>query len=104
MGFNTSVIVMNDALGSIEHDQSFGEKLSNAIRQFSGEAVDIASGPNVNAASVIETHHSSVTNLLAFGGNYASFLHSTYGYRHHDLESQHQLLQSWAKELGYKLN
>ena len=107
MGFNTSMIVLNDALGEIEKDPDFGLKLGNAIGRLSGphlpHGIDISAGPNVNAATVIETHHADFTTLLAFGGNCVSFLQSSYGYRHNDEAFQVRLLHEWADKLGYEV-
>lgn len=104
MGYNTSVIILNDALGSIEKDTEFGKKVCDAVCRLSGKGdIDISSGCNVNAATVIETHHADFTTLLAFGGNCVSVLGSIYDYKHNEAEVQVRLLQEAADKLGYKL-
>lgn len=108
MGYNTSMIVLNDALGSIEKDQEFGKKVAEAIRHLTlGRpnpfGLDISSGSDVNAASVIETHHADCTTVLAFGGNCASVLFDTFGYRHNEVDMQKRMLEEWANKLGYRL-
>lgn len=104
MGFNTSMIIMNDALDAIEKDPEFGKKVVEAVRRVHREHdIDIPSGPNVNAATVIETHHADVTTILAFGGNYATIIHETYGYRHHDPDFKLRLLKELAESLGFTI-
>ncbi len=105
MGLNTSVIVLNDALRAIEKDIHFGAKLARAIELIHKPLErDISSGCNANAASVIETHHSDFTSIIAFGGNYASVLARAYGPVHHTTESQVKLLEFLAEQLGYKIS
>lgn len=74
MGFNTTVVVMNDALSAIEQDQDFGKRLASAIREvLRGQPVDVsAHGHRVlhcNAATVIETHHADHMVLVQVGMN-----------------------------------
>jgi hypothetical protein len=119
MGYNTSMIVLNDALHAIKEDHEFGAKVYDAVGQLNvynrataaGRprlsshlgGVDISSGCNVNAATVIETHHADNTTLLAVGGNCASILHETFGYCHNESGMQVRLLQEWAEKLGYRV-
>ncbi len=109
MGFNTTVLVQNDALGAIENDTEFGKKLSNAIgmlslRMHDEHGVDISSGGNVNAATVLETHHADNIAIVAVGGNYATMLHQVGGrISHHKVEDQEKLLKEWADKLGFRL-
>ncbi len=103
MGFNTTVIVLNDALEGIENDISFGRKLAAAIRSFGNaqpERVDVSAGSFVNAASVIETHHSSQTAIVAVGGNFATCLLTTFGARHHEKETQFGLAEELLDEVS----
>lgn len=74
MGWNTTVVVMNDALGNIETDPEFGKRLAQAIKQVTrGEKVDVAAhgkhGIHCNAATVIESHHADYDVLVKVGGN-----------------------------------
>ncbi len=110
MGMNTSVIVLNDALDSIENDPEFGKKIGNAIRECrhhnryrADHGVDISCGSHCNAATVVETHHADETTLLAFGGNCVSNLGGVYGYRHNAEEIQVALLKMLAEKLGYRV-
>jgi hypothetical protein len=110
VGFNTSMIVLNDALDAIAKDKDFGEKVAEAIHHLPqhkhfrpGHGVDIASGCNANAATIIETHHADYTTLLAFGGNCVSELGSVYAFRHNTEDVQVMLLKMLAEKLGYEV-
>ncbi len=75
MGYNTTIVVMNNNLGSIEEDKNFGKTLANAIRehQRTGEKIDVCAHGNrciaITAAKVIDTHHSSHYELIKVGEN-----------------------------------
>ncbi len=91
MGFNSSLILLNDALHYIEKDPYFGEKIADAIARLSVEA-------HCNAATVIETHHANYTTVIAFGGNEGRLLH--WG---DSSEENRKLLASIADYLGFRL-
>ena len=70
MGFNTTVVVMNDALGDIASDPEFGARLARAIQLVSRDKpVVVSAGRYANAATVIETHHADYEVLVRVGGN-----------------------------------
>jgi hypothetical protein len=93
MGYNTTVIVMNDALSEIEKDPEFVKKLVAAILKVAsyGKPVDVPAGGHCNPVTVIETHHADNTTLVSVGGNYATVLLQTYGWTHHEKEMQFRL-------------
>jgi hypothetical protein len=99
MGYNTTVIIMNDGLDQIANDPLFGKKLADAIRQLSqriesgSRGIDVRAGNHCNPATVIETHHADETVLVAVGGNNATILGHKFGYRHGDKEFQWDLLE-----------
>lgn len=109
MGFNTTIVVCNDALGSIERDPHFGRSLSIGISELFGArregrtTVDIPSGGHCNAAMVVETHHADNTALITVGGNLGIKHLETYGWSHHEPGMQARLLAEWADRLGFKL-
>lgn len=108
MGFNTSVIVLNDALGQIEEEKEFGKRIARAVNQLSlhthsVHGIDIPAGNHANAATVVETHHADRTTLLAFGGNCVSQLYATYGWKHQDEDFRIRLLKEFADSLGYNI-
>lgn len=74
MGYNTTIVVMNDSLGDIESDPEFGKRLVTAIRSVNSRGLSDVSahgkyGIACNAARVIETHHSSYDVIVKIGGN-----------------------------------
>jgi len=72
MGFNTTVVVMNDAVNEIERDPDFGRNLAAAIRSVGcySKPVDVSAMNYCNAASVIECHHADLDVYVKVGGNY----------------------------------
>jgi len=108
MGYNTTVVVLNDALNEIENDTEFGLKLARAIRHASlgrsatREGLDVRSGGHGNAATVVESHHADGTAIVAVGGNHATVLGYTWG-SHHTDQNKETIIQHLAKELGYTL-
>lgn len=70
MGYNTTVVVLNDALGEIESDPEFGRKLADAIKRVRpGMPETVRAGHHGNAAMVVETHHASHDVTVIVGGN-----------------------------------
>ena len=109
MGFNTTVVVMNDNLHLIEKDPEFGKRLAQAIMRLDGEdkpANVAAYGAQciaANAATVIETHHNSSTAIVAVGGNYAHVLGWAGDVPHHTDEGKLACLKALAEAMGYRL-
>jgi uncharacterized hydantoinase/oxoprolinase family protein len=69
MGYNTTVIVLNDALDNIANDPNFGKKLVAAIKNACYGTTNVSAGGFVNAATVIESHHADEHVLVDIGGN-----------------------------------
>ncbi len=104
MGFNTTVLILNDALHDIENDPEFGKNIAQAIKEMRGtEQKSVMSGHHSSAATVIECHHASVTELIAVGGNCAEVIVGTHGYAHQQEEVQLRLLNALADKLGYEV-
>lgn len=80
MGYNTAVLVLNDALGCIEDDPDFGMNLARAIRYFNmkREPIDISSKNHVNAATVISCEHADADQVVVFGKNMGWPLSNTF--------------------------
>ena len=103
MGWNTTVVVMNDALDAIAHDPEFGKKLARACTQaVHGRPVDVSASMHINAATVVETHHADGTTLVAVGGNYGRSLGEFYAYG--DEDEDIRLLKALADKLGYRVS
>lgn len=79
MGFNTTVLILNDNLNEIENDPDFGKNLARAITQLSCRGpidVPARSGHSscAKAALVIETHHADYDVYVKIGGNYGEVI------------------------------
>lgn len=106
MGYNTTVVVINDALDQIEKDPNFGKNLASAIREAAhlpNTRVDVPAGNHCNAAQVVECHHADQSILVTVGGNMGLVQARTYGFAHHTEDVQKDLLLLWADKLGYAL-
>lgn len=106
MGWNSTVVVLNDALGDIERDPDFGKKLGSAIMSYQmrhGQGVDVTAGCHCNAARVIETHHADNTTLVAIGGNDGEKYVETFGWNLTDDKFKLRILQEFADQLGYRV-
>ena len=108
MGFNTSVIVMNDSLSAIKDDPEFGKNLYDAVLRVGSHqndegftGIDVPAKYNANAATVVETHHADMTSVVTFGKNYGDHLgtFALYGEESQALKIAREL----AEAEGYKL-
>ena len=104
MGYNTTVVLVNDALDQIATDKEFGAKLADAVRSLSGRApgtrIDVSAGNHCNAAHVVETHHADQTTVITVGGNLGLLRASRYGWQNTPA-MELELVSAWAKKLGY---
>lgn len=100
MGYNTTMVILNDALHLIREDKEFGKKVYDAALVVTNRGrQDISSGNHCNAATVIESHHADHMKLIAVGGNCGQDLGYVGGYRSEPLD----MLKWLASELGYNL-
>lgn len=103
MGFNSTLIVLNDALHTIEKDEEFGKNVAQAIHEQYGrrkEYVDIASNGHMNAASVLGSHHADEKHLFAIGGNTGW----DFGRMGNWKSPEEDLLRAWANKLGFDIH
>ena len=113
MGYQTSVMVLNDDLLEIKDDPNFGRNLCDAIvRLRHGIPNDVsaqsADGRRIHcsAATVIETHHADQTSAVIFGGNIGQSL-GTIGGWNYDVskpEDRVKILKKLADAEGYTLH
>ena len=86
MGFNTTVVIFNDALGFIEEDEAFGNRLARGVRAVCGargpQRIGAGRGPygSADAALVVETHHADEIVSVAVGGNSGEVIRDNDGY------------------------
>ena len=100
MGWNATIVVLNDYLGSIERDPEFGKKLAAAISEqhMTRQPFDLAHG-----VTVVEQHHANDTSIVAVGGNTGTLLGYAAGYTHGKPEDKLRILRALADEYGYNL-
>jgi len=102
MGFNTTVVVMNDALSAIRSDEEFGASLAQAcLMAHRGVRVDVPSKGHVNAAAVLESHHADRLVPVLVGGN-TGYVIDDCSLHYRDSSSE-SLLKVLAERLGYRL-
>ena len=66
MGFNSTVLILNDNLHEIENDPEFGKKLARAIREHNTGHNE----PHVTGqTTVLAVEHADTMQILAVGGN-----------------------------------
>lgn len=105
MGYNTPVLILNDALHHLEDDTTLGKRIVQAV----GEAnfhnpVVVSSGGHMNALTVYPSKHADVVQIYAFGGNHATRLGMFHnGGHHYTPEEQVQLLKDLANQYGFNL-
>ncbi len=105
MGWNTSVMILNDAMGALETDLDFGKRLHGAILALSvsTKPIDVAIGNSVRGCLVVETHHADQCIPILVGGNYAWPIEKCF-VRWSASDPEFQLLQSLADKHGYVLH
>lgn len=114
MGWNTGVIILNDALHEIEKNPDEFVNGRRGLREAMGEFmsggrgqrnyVDISVGGHANAASVFHQSHADEVGVYSIGGNCAKKIGKVYnGGRHCSEDDQLALLHVIADNMGYKL-
>ena len=112
MGYNSTVIVMNDSLSAIEKDPDFGKNLVRAIMAMSmkrmGEFADVSALRHINAATVVDCEHADYYRAILVGGNMGEPMGgagtwSTY-LREMDKDQRKEYhLKELARSCGYRL-
>jgi hypothetical protein len=105
MGFQTTIIIRNDAIGDIQRNPAqFVDGLLHAINEVSAgdtKGWDVPCGNHANVARVIEVHHSDSTTIVASGGSTAELLATIHEWRWGSIEEKMRaiimaLTDSWA--------
>jgi len=103
MGFNSTILVLNDRLSEIERSpQQFVRNMIAGIMRsgYPDAQVDFSPGQS----TVMSCEHADVVSILAVGGNCATVLGKFgNGGHHHDEESQIQLVRWLADKYGFRL-
>jgi hypothetical protein len=109
MGYNTTLLVLNDGLGDIEQNpEQFVRNLVNAIKLHSWHKNnrvhnDFGVGSHANCCMIGSSEHSSGTSILFAGGNYithAATVH-TGSHSHHTEEDFVRIMKAALEQKGY---
>ena len=115
MGYNSTILILNDGLDDIERDlpawwESVKRKILSMDTEQRGHADghyglgDVGAGCHANCSTVLACHHADEVVVMAVGGNHASFLGSVYnGGKHSDPKDQLDILKRLADKRGYRL-
>jgi hypothetical protein len=102
MGFNTTVLFLNDAVHLLTEDKKFPEKLLQAIRMAGScnpdRAIDVSLSCHVNAVRVLGVSHADNLQIFGIGGNTGQLLGLASCYN-----SEHTVLRRLAAQHGYRL-
>ena len=99
MGYNTTVVILNDGLGQISKDADFGRNLSDAILRLPSQGEQtVSAGNHGNPCIAIETHHADMKAIVAVGGNDGEVL----GHAHYSA-TRLDILRMLAEKEGYSL-
>jgi hypothetical protein len=102
MGFNSTVLVLNDRLGEIERNpEEFVKEMLYAIQR---SGVDKQEGFHPGQTTVMSCAHADTVTILAVGGNCATVMGRVHnGGHHHTEEDQVKLLRELADKYGFSL-
>ena len=106
MGYNSILLVLNDALDYIEVDPEIGHKIKRKILEHyaTKKNLDIAAsgshGTHCNAMSVLANQHADVGQLVFVGGNTGRSLPGYFTYAMED----EQILRELAAKLGFTVS
>ncbi len=78
MGYNTTLFILNDAMGQIDQNPiGWWGEVKRHHQAAMVRPQEFGFGSYGNGFWVVANHHADVTKLIAVGGNYASVLAST---------------------------
>lgn len=106
MGYNTTVVVMNDSLHAIQDDPDFGKKLVGAImkKTITRDPIDVSALGHCNAATVIETHHADCMVPVLVGANMGrELVDGCVGWGHDEVAQEIQMIRQLAEKHGFRL-
>lgn len=104
MGYNTTVLILNDALSRIKSDP---EEFVKSLCRMAGSGKATGDSPidfHLGSQSgVIQTHHADNTAIILVGGNSATVLGARYGWKHNEPEFQIECLKWVLRDLGHEV-
>ena len=103
MGYNTTMMIMNDGIGAIDRDlPNWWERVKNAIFTQNYDEQQPASN-HCNVSQVICCQHADLTQIVTVGGNYGDLLGLVLGWKHHTKDDQLKIVKDLAEQMGYRL-
>lgn len=103
MGYNTTLILCNDAFGDIKEDKDFGNKVVQAAGNHLGDKTSLINSLG-NYGKVISMNHADNINVIIAGGNTGQLIHSVDDrYFDYSKQSAINLLINILEEAGYKV-
>lgn len=107
MGYNTPVLILNDAMEGLKTDPNVGKKLYDAIgetqlREYRQNGRSFSIGNHANGGLAFESRHADEAQIIAVGGNCMTRITNLY-YGWSDMNDPAKLLARMADQLGYKL-
>lgn len=108
MGFNSTILILNDRLSEIERDpEDFVKEMVAGISGFGIGFSGHADGQREfypGQSTVMSVAHADSVTILAVGGNHATVLGRVHnGGHHHTKEDQESLLRQLANQYGFRL-
>ncbi len=104
MGFNTTVLILNDYLDAIEKDKDFGTRLAQAVHEATTtRPVEVRVGNALRSALVISSHSSYAVLPVLVGGNTGWPLACTLNMDSTKEVMELELLKKLAEKHGYSL-
>lgn len=97
MGFNTTLVLMNDRLKDVKDDPEFGKSLASAVEEFS--LSDVRPYPTGHGLYIIEKHESSLASVLVATNNGAECIMMLKDVK----DVKQTIMRELAKELGYRM-
>jgi hypothetical protein len=107
MGFNTPVLILNDAMHGLKTDPEIGSKMYDAILRTQrvlnrGYGVDFSIGNHCNGGHALASEHADHVQIIAVGGNTMRNLTTLYG-AWGSMGDSVAMAKRLADALGYRL-
>jgi hypothetical protein len=119
MGYNTTILVLNDAFDLCldKHKDEFCSKIRSMSSsgyllrgrdpldpdEVGVTAESFSVGNHCNPAAVMTCTHADFTSVILVGGNYATVLGEARGYEHHKKKTVKRMLNDVLAQYGLKV-
>jgi hypothetical protein len=104
MGYNTGVMILNDALDTIrDHPKQFVDGIWDAVGLWRGRPTTFPVGNYGNPATVFHMGHADQVGVYSIGANCVHPMYIGFEHYHTTDAGKLELLRQMAKEMGYDL-